>query len=199
MEDAQRRTETMQCQLQDVGTFAVAREQELVGEVARVTEERDAARAELAQLRLELEERRRDDEVWQQTGGGHEVIEHKNIAASDSSATFSATKKASPGSAIRRENCKGRKRAAEEPLRGGFLCGVAVQGKAMRLVVWQQLKHDMHVEIQQAHRVSNLMAKKLLSRNKSSARDVSGDRSNSAVERVLLQHYGGAAARPALQ
>jgi hypothetical protein len=44
--------------------------QELVGEVARVTEERDAARADVAALRQELHERRQDDEEWQATGAG---------------------------------------------------------------------------------------------------------------------------------
>jgi methylphosphotriester-DNA--protein-cysteine methyltransferase len=79
---------------------------------------------------------------------------------------------------------------------------LCVKGKAMRLAVWQQLKHDMHVEIQQARRISNLMARKLLSQGNKAVRDVSrgaSARSNSALERVLLQHYGGAAARPVLQ
>jgi hypothetical protein len=58
----------------------------------------------------------------------------------------------------------------------------------MRLAMWQKLQHDMRVEIQQARRVSGLLARKLTHK--------SATNPNSTLERVVLQHYGGRRAPP---
>jgi hypothetical protein len=79
-------------------TMALARSQELVAQVARVTEERD-------ELRRELEERRRDDEEWQQTGGGHEV-QHIELRRATLSHHLSAKQGVQRLSDQRRQNGK---------------------------------------------------------------------------------------------